>query len=111
MEESTKYAIKKNLIFWIAYVHIGEITLEQAVERIESYYLGMQEVLDFDEIKEVFPIFMDVRAMLNQLGSNQEPMDLFPNPATFEEETLLNKTLNTVEADLDKFIQLHARKL
>ena len=78
MDELTQYGIKKNLILWIAYVRIGQITLEQTVERIEPFFRDIQQALDFDEIIEVLPIISDVIAMLNHFGGINAPFDLFP---------------------------------
>jgi hypothetical protein len=110
MDELTKYGIKQNLALWIAYLRLGHITLEQATERTEAYYLGIQECLDKDELKEVLPIFCDTRTMLSQLGDTKNPIVLFPRTSESDEKIILQE-VSKVKEELDKFIQLQARSL
>ncbi|NAZ94204.1 hypothetical protein [Vibrio toranzoniae] len=109
MDELTKYGIKKNLVLWMAYLRLGQITLEQATERVEAYYLGIQETLSIDELKVILPIFFDVRAMLNQFGGINVPLELFPKTESRDDRDALNEAMEKVEVELDKFIQLQAR--
>ncbi|MGR5178876.1 hypothetical protein [Vibrio mediterranei] len=109
MKSEITEAIQENIILWLAYAKLEKITYSEAEQRIEAYYLGLQEVLDINQLSTIIPFFSDARAYITA-KTGQAPSSLFsPMGHTREAEEMLTTKGEVIE-DLGKNLQLNARR-
>lgn len=105
-----KEAIQENVLLWLAYAKLGKITYSETAQRIDAYYLGLQEVLDIQQLSTILPFFSDARAYI-AISAGQEPSSLFFNMENEGDVEQLRTAKAEVTEDLDRCLQLNARRL
>lgn len=94
-------SVKENIHNYLALAIAGEHTFEEVSRLLSSYYLGISEGREIDQLREVLPLFTDANHYI-ATRSNIEPQKLFI-------ASLENK--QQAKEQLDKVMVLNARKL
>ncbi|GMQ49706.1 hypothetical protein [Vibrio sp. 10N] len=109
MKSEITEAIQENIVLWLAYAKLEKITYSEAEQRIEAYYLGLQEVLDINQLSTILPYFSDARAYITAT-TGQAPSSLFFTMGHQGEAEEMLAAKGEVIEDLDKNLQLNARR-